>query len=196
MDDLTSGRMRLVLIIALASIIIGGSIDLVLDQPQRWLSFHVIFELLMITGALLMAITLWLGWWRSIRSASELRRSLESHREERDAWRESAEQALRGLGQAINVQFDRWELTPAEREVALLLLKGHSHKAIGRRTDRSAQTVRQHAASVYGKAGLGGRAELAAFFLEDLMLPTDGQTAPEKGEDRKTTLLADGTPTQ
>ena len=173
MDDLTSGRMRLVLGIALASIIIGGSIDLVLDQPQRWLSFHVVFELMMITGALLMAVTLWLGWWRSLRSASELRRSLETHKAERDAWRESAEQALRGLGQAIDHQFGRWELTPAEREVALLLLKGYTHKAIARRTDRSAQTVRQHAASVYGKASLGGRAELAAFFLEDLMLPAD-----------------------
>jgi hypothetical protein len=31
--------------------------------------------------------------------------------------------------------------------------------------------VRQHAVSVYQKAGLGGRAELAAFFLQDLMLP-------------------------
>lgn len=182
MDNLTSGRMRLVLIIALASIIIGGSIDLVLDQPQRWISFHVIFELLMITGALLMATTLWLGWWRSMRSASELRRSLESHKAERDAWRESAEQALHGLGQAIDRQFDRWKLTPAEREVALLLLKGYSHKAIARGTDRSAQTVRQHAASVYAKASLGGRAELAAFFLEDLMLPADGQQQVEGGE--------------
>jgi len=31
--------------------------------------------------------------------------------------------------------------------------------------------VRQHAATVHGKADLTGRAELAAFFLEDLMLP-------------------------
>lgn len=116
-----------------------------------------------------------------MRSASELRRSLESHKAERDAWRASAEQALHGLGQAINDQFDRWELTPAEREVALLLLKGYSHKAIGRRTDRSDQTVRQHAASVYGKASLAGRAELAAFFLEDLVLPVD-RPKPDNGE--------------
>lgn len=171
MDDLTSGRMRLVLVVALASIIVGGSIDLMLDQPQRWLSFHVIFETLMITGALLMATTLWLGWWRSQRSVRELRRSLDSQMAERDAWRKSAEQALHGLGRAINEQFERWELTPAERDVALLLLKGYSHKAIARRTDRGDQTVRQHAASVYRKASLNGRAELAAFFLEDLMLP-------------------------
>jgi hypothetical protein len=31
--------------------------------------------------------------------------------------------------------------------------------------------VRQHAVAVYEKAGLGGRAELAAFFLPDLIVP-------------------------
>lgn len=173
MDDLTSDRMLLVLAVALVSIVVGGTIDLILDQPESWLSFHVIFETLMITGALLMATTLWMGWWKSMRSVGELRRSLETHRADRDRWRESAEHALDGLGRAINAQFDAWELTPAEREVALLLLKGYSHKAIARHTGRGDQTVRQHAAAAYRKASLSGRAELAAFFLEDLMLPAD-----------------------
>ena len=186
MEELTSDRMRLVLAIALASIIVGGTIDLVLDQPQDWLSFHMVFELLMITGALLMATTLWLAWWRSARSVRALRRSIETHRAERDAWRESAEHALSGFSRAIDDQFDRWELTAAEREVALLLLKGHSHKAIARRTDRGDQTVRQHAAAVYRKAGFSGRAELAAFFLEDLMLPADDrQTRPDPAPGRQ-----------
>jgi hypothetical protein len=39
--------------------------------------------------------------------------------------------------------------------------------------------VRQHAGVVYQKAGLGGRAELSAFFLEDLLLPG---TAEHGGE--------------
>ena len=48
----------------------------------------------MIAGAAVMATTLWLGWWRSARSVEELRRSLEERKEERDAWRTSAEHAL------------------------------------------------------------------------------------------------------
>jgi hypothetical protein len=32
--------------------------------------------------------------------------------------------------------------------------------------------VRQQALGIYGKAGLSGRADLAAFFLEDLLLPS------------------------
>jgi DNA-binding CsgD family transcriptional regulator len=169
--------LRVILVVALLSIIVGGTVDLLLDKPEDWLSFHVIFESLMIAGALVMATTLWLGWWRSARSVDELRRSLEARRGERDAWRSSAEHALEGLSRAIDRQFGAWRLTPTEREIALLLLKGHSHKAIAKHTERSAQTVRQHAAAAYRKAGLSGRAELAAYFLQDLMLPEQERDA-------------------
>ena len=37
----------------------------------------------------------------------------------------------------------------------------------------SERTVRQQALAVYRKAGLAGRAELAAFFLEDILLPRE-----------------------
>lgn len=171
MDTDSQEKLQLILGIALVSIIVGGSIDIYMDRPETWLSFHVVFETLMIAGAAVMATTLWLGWWRSARSVEELRRSLEERNEERDAWRTSAEQALEGMGRAIDLQFAAWGLTRAERDVALLLLKGHSHKAIAKQTGRSPQTVRQHAAVVYRKANITGRAELSAFFLEDLMLP-------------------------
>ena len=40
---------------------------------------------------------------------------------------------------------------------------------------RSERTVRQHAVAAYDKAGVAGRAELAAFFLTDLPLATSDQ---------------------
>jgi DNA-binding CsgD family transcriptional regulator len=171
MNTELDGRLQAILTIALLSIIVGGTIDLVMDQPERWLSFHVVFETLMLAGALVMATTLWLGWWRSAHSAATLRESLERQREERDAWKASAQAALEGLGHAIDAQFTTWRLTPTEREVALMLLKGYEHKEIAGLTGRSERTVRQHAGAVYEKAGLAGRAELAAYFLHDLMLP-------------------------
>ena len=171
MDDALDTRLRLLLALALLSIVVGGTADLLMDQPTTWLSFHVVFETLMIAGALVMATTLWLGWWRSERGAAALRRSLAAQQEERAHWQASARAALEGLGRAIDAQFHAWRLTPAEREVALLLLKGYGHKQIAALTGRSERTVRQHAGVVYEKAGLGGRAELAAFFLQDLMLP-------------------------
>jgi DNA-binding CsgD family transcriptional regulator len=168
-----------ILAVALVSIVVGGTIDLAMDRHQSWLTFHVLFEVLMIAGAMVMATTLWLGWWRNARSVDELRHSLEARQVERDKWRRHAEHALDRLGEAIDRQFVDWSLTVAERDVALHLLKGYSHKAIGRRTGRSAQTVRQHATAVYRKASVSGRAQLSAFFLEDLILPDLDKDPPD-----------------
>ena len=55
-------------------------------------------------------------------------RDLEVARVEGQRWRSEARTLLNGLGEAIDQQFSRWNLTEAEREVALLLLKGLSLK--------------------------------------------------------------------
>lgn len=83
-------------------------------------------------------------------------------------WRATARVHVEGLGQAIRGQFARWRLTAGEEDVAMLMLKGLSHKEIARLRQSSPATVRQQAAAVYVKSGLSSRAELAAFFLEDL----------------------------
>jgi DNA-binding CsgD family transcriptional regulator len=67
-----------------------------------------------------------------------------------------------------------------ERQVAMLLLKGLGHKEAAIVLDRSERPVRQHAVSVYRKSGLSGRAELAAFFIEDLLLPMDREGEQEQ----------------
>ncbi len=82
-----------------------------------------------------------------------------------------ARKQLEGLGAYISAQFDDWRLTPAEKDVALMLLKGLSMKEIADLRDISERTARQQATTVYSKANLTGRAALSAFFLEDLLLP-------------------------
>jgi DNA-binding CsgD family transcriptional regulator len=170
-----TGAVPLVVAAILILVAVGGAIDLALDKPARWLSTHVIFEVAMMAVSLSFAIWLWRGWRRASQSLNAVRRAFESRhatmQAERDQWRESAQSALAGLGEAIDQQFAAWKLTPTEREVALLLLKGYGHKQIAGATQRSERTVRQHAVTVYQKSGLAGRAELAAFFLEDLLLP-------------------------
>ena len=165
--------------VLLLAIVVGGAVDLALDAPEDLRSFHVVYEVVLIVGALGMAGWLWRGWWKAEVSAGLLRQTLVERQAERDAWRTRARRALEGLGRAVEEQFDAWRLTPAEREVALLLLKGHGHKQIANATGRSERTVRQHAVSVYQKSGLQGRAELAAFFLEDLAVPTPPEPASE-----------------
>jgi DNA-binding CsgD family transcriptional regulator len=164
-------RYRLGLSAILAAIALGGAIDLALDRPATAWSFHVLFEALLLTFCLAAVGWLWLGWRSAGRSLARTRTELEVHTRERDAWRERSERLLRGLGEAIDGQLRAWDLTPAERETALLLLKGFGHKEIASLQGKSERTVRQHAIAVYRKSGLGGRAELSAFFLEDLLLP-------------------------
>jgi DNA-binding CsgD family transcriptional regulator len=101
-------------------------------------------------------------------------RDLELARAQGQRWRNEARTYLNGLGEAIETQFNRWNLTEAEREVALLLLKGLSLKEVATVRAVSERTVREQSRAVYTKAGLSGRAALSAFFLEDLLAPIEG----------------------
>ncbi len=101
-------------------------------------------------------------------------RDLELARAQGQRWRSEARSHLKGLGDAIEQQFTRWNLTDAEREVALLLLKGLSHKEVATVRAVSERTVREQSRSIYTKSSLTGRAALSAFFLEDLLAPIEG----------------------
>jgi DNA-binding CsgD family transcriptional regulator len=113
--------------------------------------------------------------------AAALAKQLEATEQEAYRWKREAGELLAGLGVAIDAQFERWALTPAEREVALLLLKGLSHKEIASVRGVGEATVRQQAQGMYRKAGLSSRTDLAAFFLEDLLLPTHNTETAHAG---------------
>jgi DNA-binding CsgD family transcriptional regulator len=148
------------------------AVDTVLDYRQSGSFVAQTFEILVFIAALAgIGIHAW--QLASARSRSErLDRELTETRAEAQRWSREARDVLKGLGAAIDAQFDKWGLTPAERDVALLQLKGLRHKEIAELRQTSERTVRQQALAIYRKAGLGGRTDLAAFFLEDLLLPS------------------------
>lgn len=168
---------RLALIGVLALLALNAAVNLVLDAWGRWPRVHLALEILTALVGMGAAMVLWWGWRRAERAEARAREALVARRAERDEWRESARRALEGLGEALDAQFRAWDLTPTEREVALLLLKGYSHKRIAEMTGRRERTVRQHGVVVYHKSGLSGRAALAAYFLEDLILPDEERDA-------------------
>jgi DNA-binding NarL/FixJ family response regulator len=166
-------RLDLLLAAIFLLVVVGGTVDLILDDPPTLLSLHVGFEAIMVLVSLGAASYLARGWYTA---QSRLLATMEESGRislERQAWEERAGGLLRGLSSAISDQFEAWALTPTEARVALMLLKGSSHKGIGRMTQTSERTVRQHSVAVYRKSGLSGRAELAGFFLEALLLPGD-----------------------
>ncbi len=182
MEDpgLTSdGRLLAALLVAFACIAILTALDLIFDLSGGPKIAHVMIEAAVslggLAGAILMARRLWMALRdeRAVRrEAAALAERLKVTEAEAGRWRGEAQDLINGLGAAIDRQFERWDLSPAEKEVALLLLKGLSHKELAEVRSITEATARQQARAVYKKAGLSGRSDLAAFFLEDLLLPS------------------------
>jgi DNA-binding CsgD family transcriptional regulator len=65
--------------------------------------------------------------------------------------------------------FDAWALTPSERDVALLTIKGLSIAEIAgvRRTRQG--TIKAQCNAIYSKADVTGRQQLLSLFIEELM---------------------------
>jgi DNA-binding CsgD family transcriptional regulator len=168
-------RFDLFVSLLLAGIVVGGIADLILDAPRGW-TLHVILEVALILLSLGSASYLAWGWYQTQGRLEASRLALVNLEEEQHAWEKDAQQWLTGLRHSIEEQLDQWGLTPAERATALMLLKGHSHKQIAALASKSERTVRQQAVAVYRKSTLGGRAELAAFFLDGLFLPGAGKS--------------------
>ena len=168
----------LVLLFALMAMLVG--IDLITDLRSRTTLAHVLLELLVVAIGFVAAGAIALRLRRSAHDAQELREeaarlteNLRVTQQEAARWRSDAADLIAGLSAAIDAQLVRWELSRAEREIALLLLKGLSHKEIAQIRSVSETTVRQQARSLYRKGGLSGRNDLAAFFLEDLLGPRE-----------------------
>lgn len=159
-------------------IVVGGTLDVILDGPREWWSAHVLIELGLIAVSLGAAAYLWAGWVRTGRTLEAAQNELEHRRDEVEAWRDSIEATPGGLRRAVERKFDEWKLTPTEQDTALHLMRGRSHKRIARLTERSERTVRQHSVAVYKKSGLSGRAELAGFFLSGLVPALDEEHEP------------------
>jgi tripartite-type tricarboxylate transporter receptor subunit TctC/DNA-binding CsgD family transcriptional regulator len=108
---------------------------------------------------------------RAARREEALKSQLQVSREDAEHRKEESEQLRQGISEQIDRQLNSWGLTEAEQEVALLILKGLRHKEIAELRGTSERTVRQQAMTLYKKAGIGGRTDLAAFFLEDILQP-------------------------
>jgi DNA-binding CsgD family transcriptional regulator len=169
------GRLIPALIIVFSFIAVLVVIDILADISEGAAAGHVAVEagigLVSITGVALLVWRVVAAARSADRRAAALVVDLESSRRDATEWRTEAQDLLEGLGAKIDSQFEKWKLTPAEKEVALLLLKGFSHKDVARLRSVSEPTARQQAGSIYRKAGIAGRHDLAGFFLEDLVLP-------------------------
>lgn len=98
-------------------------------------------------------------------------RDLEAARTEGAKWRSKVRSNFTGIKVEMESQFQQWDMTDAEKDVGLLILKGLSHKEIATLRGTSEATVRQQAQSIYRKSKMPGKTAFSAYFLEDLFAP-------------------------
>ncbi|MBO9477470.1 response regulator transcription factor [Shimia sp. R11_0] len=102
------------------------------------------------------------------------------------AWRQAVRARARAEASLAQVQlafrdhmeasFATWQLTPAERDVALFSIKGLSIQEIAQLRQTSEGTVKAQCNAIYRKAGVSGRAQLMSLFLDDLLADATGAT--------------------
>lgn len=162
---LTSGRRQTAALSIFLLIQTMGTVfyvgDVIGDLRDSPVSGHFIFEAV-VTAALVLGILF---------GTYALRRTIELLRAQ-----DQALQVARGaLSDVIDQQFQSWALTPAERDVGFLALKGLDVAEIAELRGAAQGTVRAQLTRIYSKAGVSGRAQFAAFFVEDLL----GAAVPE-----------------
>ena len=79
------------------------------------------------------------------------------------------------MAEIIETLFAEWKLTPSERDVGLLILKGFDNETIATYRGTAAGTIRAQSARIYSKAGVDGRVQLLSILLEELLADENRQ---------------------
>jgi DNA-binding CsgD family transcriptional regulator len=160
-----------VIITILSIVTVVVAFDLFTDSKEGVVVWHVLVE----GGAGLAAL---FGIFYFMKDSFNLKHKLTDSlneniqlKKESNDWKMETQKFIEGLSQSIDQQLTKWNLTAAEKEVALLLLKGLSLKEVAEIRNTTEKTARVQSMAIYSKSGLSGRSELAAFFLEDLLQP-------------------------
>ena len=144
-------------------------VDILLDLKENIPLSHVWHE------ALLFGISLVALIWQFVmitgkqKLIGQLDRELLDTRHNWEEFRKKNRSHAEAIRKLIDEQFVSWQLTEGEKDVALLLIKGLSMKEIADLRQTQEKTVRHQASNLYRKAGISGRQELSAFFLEDIL---------------------------
>lgn len=165
------------IIVMLLVVILMAALDVANDIKHGVAWVHILLEasLIFIT---IIAVVIATYWFYEVTESSwkEAKNKYKLSEAECKFWRDENKHLIQGVAKKILIQFNNWQLTKAEIEVGFLILKGFSFSEISGLRNGSERTVREQASNVYHKAGMHGRAEFTAYFLEDL-LPSDNTSS-------------------
>lgn len=73
----------------------------------------------------------------------------------------------------LEEHFDEWRLTPSERDVALLAIKGLTISEMAGIRNTREGTIKTQCNAIYKKAGVDSRTQLVSQFVEELVMMPD-----------------------
>lgn len=123
--------------------------------PYAW----QLYEIIEIGAALGLLLGSVLGW-------VALRRSMTRYALIQDQLR----LASGAFMEVLEERFAAWELTAAERDVALFAIKGMSTQEMAELRGVSEGTIKAQTNAIYRKAGVSGRTQLLSLFIDELMI--------------------------
>ncbi|PIK14865.1 LuxR C-terminal-related transcriptional regulator [Halobacteriovorax sp. JY17] len=157
--------------ILLFSVGVMTTLDIYKDHEEGASLGHLAIEVVTVLLSLSALAYILREFIKEKRHNEKLEGEKELLREITESFKQKSEVFIEGLSIQIDRTFNIWKFSDAERDIALFLLKGLSPKRIAEIRGSSEKTVRHQIASIYKKAGLNGREELTAYFLEDLLAP-------------------------
>ena len=164
----------LIIATVLGIIMTLNSLDVITDIGLGVPRWHIVEESMIVLASGLGFLYLLWEMRRRTRQMGELTRTLRQADEQIKNITGEMSRARHRYSEAVQQQFQEWDLTLSEQQVAMLLLKGLSFKEIAVVRDTREKTVRQQASAIYGKTGLEGRHAFSAWFLEDFLAEESG----------------------
>lgn len=164
-------RQKVAVFLILISAVALWAIDAIDDLAHGSSWNHLLLEGIIVSFAAFWVIAVAMRYYASKTENTKIRADLANVRKDLENYQKETVHLIKGLSLKISEQLDKWHMTKAEKEVAMLLLKGLANKEIADVRGTSEKTVTQQISGIYSKSGLRSRSEFSAFFLEDLLLP-------------------------
>ncbi len=165
--------LKVLSLIAFVLLCIFSVIDIVVDLREGVSVAHLVHEI----GLMLLSFAGILFQLKVITTQNKKIKlyatEIQEMTKEREEFKNKLSQFSGQFMKLIDEQFSLWNLTPGEKDIGILLIKGLSMKEIADLRNSNESTVRQQASSIYRKSGISGRQELTAFFLDDLLIIPD-----------------------
>ena len=135
-----------------------GEITGVYLFSSSWL-VHEIIAVVTLFGFIVGGVMIWFGYDAMNQRNRKVEQTLRSARGE--------------FFEMLNLQFDRWDLTDAERDVALLTVKGMTVAEIANIRNTSQGTIKSQNNAIYRKADVKGRTQLLGVLIDELLVEGD-----------------------